>query len=214
MRIGTDLSGRIFGKLTVVRRTSDRSKNGDVFWLCLCECGKETKITTANLHRRSNPSCGCGLMESQINFAEKNRNNLTGKRFGNLTVVRRVPGHTTNQRSLWECKCDCGNVVIVSSGYLLKTDFVQSCGCLNGHKFNRKQMYEQLTGIPVPPGYFVIFLDGDATNCDKSNMYHISNAVRQRMIRRGWFYSDAERTLAAIKICELEMAIKNKEKSL
>lgn len=214
MRTGTDLSGRIFGKLTVVRRTTERSKNGDVFWLCLCECGKETKITTANLHRRSNPSCGCGLMESQINFAARYYNDLTGKRFGNLTVVRRVPGHTTSKRTLWECKCDCGNAAIVSSGYLLKTDFVQSCGCLNGHKFNRRRLYEQLTGISVPSGHFVICLDGDTTNWDKSNLYHISNATRQKMIRRNWFYSDAERTLAAIKICELEAAIKSKEKSL
>lgn len=214
MRTDADLSGRTFGKLTVVCKTTERSKNGDVLWACLCECGRETKISTANLHRRNNPSCGCGLIESQRKFGAKSYNDLTDKRFGHLTVVRRVPGYTSSKRTLWECRCDCGNTITVSSGYLLRTNLTQSCGCLNGHKFNRRRLYEQVTGISVPSGYFIICLDGDTSNWSKSNLYHISNATRQKMIRRNWFYADAERTLAAIKICELEAAIKSKEKSL
>lgn len=36
--------------------------------------------------------------------------NIEGKRFGKLTVLRRVGSDSRN--SLWEAVCDCGNIVI------------------------------------------------------------------------------------------------------
>ena len=207
-----DLIGRNFGKLTVVCKTTERTKNGDVIWKCDCECGGATKMTTAELRKRSNPSCGCALLKSQQNFAAKQRNDLTDKRFGNLTVTQRVSGYADSYHTTWECRCDCGNTVVVSSAYLLrKTKIGQSCGCLHGYKFSRKKRYELITGISVPSDYYVVFLDGDTSNWNKSNLYHISNAVRQKMAYRDWFSKDAAQTLTAIKICELEAAIKSKE---
>lgn len=48
-----DLTGERFGKL-VVRKWLGRSH-----WLCLCDCGRETKVLTANLKRDNTRSCGC-----------------------------------------------------------------------------------------------------------------------------------------------------------
>ena len=55
------------------------------------------------------------------------KNDLTGKRFGKLTVVRYLgrKGHG----SFWECKCDCGNVVNCYYGNLVKGSST-SCGCM------------------------------------------------------------------------------------
>jgi len=60
---------------------------------------------------------------------------LLGKKVGRLTVIRMIPRdeRTDNQKCrLWQCKCDCGNIVNVRSTYLLeKGNYTQySCGCL------------------------------------------------------------------------------------
>lgn len=51
---------------------------------------------------------------------------LTGQRFGALTVIGKAP--RKNGRTLWECACDCGNKC-VQEGYNLRKGIVTSCGC-------------------------------------------------------------------------------------
>lgn len=63
-------------------------------------------------------------------------NNLTGKKFGKLTVVKRA-GSTKYHCANWECLCDCGNKKIISSNHLL-TGNTKSCGCLKlKHSYNK-----------------------------------------------------------------------------
>jgi len=52
---------------------------------------------------------------------------ITGQRYGRLTVLRRN-GSSPSKKALWECVCDCGNVVTVFSTNLRKGT-TQSCGC-------------------------------------------------------------------------------------
>lgn len=52
---------------------------------------------------------------------------LTGKRFGRLTVLRRAE-NSPGGRVQWLCECDCGSRVRVSSTHL-RTGHTQSCGC-------------------------------------------------------------------------------------
>lgn len=52
---------------------------------------------------------------------------LTGKRFGMLTVLRRAD-YNKGKNVVWVCKCDCGNVVDKVGNYL-KTGDTLSCGC-------------------------------------------------------------------------------------
>ena len=54
---------------------------------------------------------------------------LTGQRFGKLTVVRRTENGNCKQVR-WECLCDCGNTHVASTASL-RTGRVKSCGCLN-----------------------------------------------------------------------------------
>lgn len=53
---------------------------------------------------------------------------LTGKRYGKLTVLRRVS--STNQGQMWECICDCGNAATAATGALNAGNRV-SCGCIH-----------------------------------------------------------------------------------
>ncbi len=51
---------------------------------------------------------------------------LTGKKFGKLTVIKRASNQGRNTR--WECLCECGNIKI-NQGGSLKNGRVVSCGC-------------------------------------------------------------------------------------
>ncbi len=55
-----DLVGRRFGKWVVVGRADDRFKNGDVKWICECDCGIERAVNRRSLIERMSKSCGCG----------------------------------------------------------------------------------------------------------------------------------------------------------
>lgn len=53
-----DLTGRKFGKLTVIER-AENAKNGRVRWLCKCECGNSIAVLSYSLKRGQTKSCGC-----------------------------------------------------------------------------------------------------------------------------------------------------------
>lgn len=52
---------------------------------------------------------------------------LTGKKFGRLTVIERAPKEG-KKHTRWKCVCDCGNTT-VSDSYQLRHGLVVSCGC-------------------------------------------------------------------------------------
>lgn len=54
---------------------------------------------------------------------------LTGRRFGKLTVIR--PAENIGKRTAWHCRCDCGEDVVVKT-YHLRSGHTTSCGCKNG----------------------------------------------------------------------------------
>lgn len=67
--------------------------------------------------------------------------NLIGKKFGRLTVISRAENN--GKKVMWNCRCDCGNEVIVWSSDLC-TGAKKSCGCLLDDW--RKEKIEALIG--------------------------------------------------------------------
>jgi hypothetical protein len=58
------------------------------------------------------------------------RNDLTGQRFGHLTVIGFHPRKTKGcQNSQWLCRCDCGNLVIVRYDNLQRNSTHQCSEC-------------------------------------------------------------------------------------
>lgn len=49
-----NLVGKKFGKLKVISRDKNSTK-----WICKCECGKSSIVTTSNLTTGNSTSCGC-----------------------------------------------------------------------------------------------------------------------------------------------------------
>ncbi len=112
-----NLVGKRFGKLTVVA-PAGLNKQRATLWLCRCDCGRETTVIGGYLTFGTTRSCGC-----------LKQDDLMGKRFGRLTVFQKGPIDTQGYVT-WECRCDCGNEVVVPS-YRLNSKRKQSCGCLS-----------------------------------------------------------------------------------
>jgi len=56
-----DLTGREFGRWKVIKITDERTKDGNVKWLCECSCEKRTTKTVSgsNLVKGVSTNCGC-----------------------------------------------------------------------------------------------------------------------------------------------------------
>ena len=52
-----DLTGQKFGILSVIKRAENH--NGDTYWLCRCDCGKEIQVRADHLRSNKIRSCGC-----------------------------------------------------------------------------------------------------------------------------------------------------------
>jgi hypothetical protein len=59
-----DISGQIFGKLTVICRAGS-NRDRKATWLCKCECGKEAVVAGRSLRCGETKSCGCLRYETR-----------------------------------------------------------------------------------------------------------------------------------------------------
>lgn len=119
-----DLTGLVFGKLTVIKE-ADRMPGNKVAWVCQCECGREVVKRTDVLRRGLATSCGCDRADKPVWRGV----DLTGMRFGDLTVLERCQ----DDRSKWLCRCVCGKVFPVMKGALTSGN-TKSCGCVGRAK--------------------------------------------------------------------------------
>ena len=72
-----NLVGKKFNRLTVVKEVG-RDDRQQVLWLCKCDCGKETNVTTYRLNKGKTKSCGCLMIEtSRKQFTELGKKSKT-----------------------------------------------------------------------------------------------------------------------------------------
>ncbi len=121
-----DISGKIFGRLKVIKR--DLTKNfkdfSAVYWICECSNDKNiVSVSTGSLISGGTKSCGCIVRE----LLSKNLIDLSGKAFGKLTVIDLNRKGKTG--TFWNCKCECGNTPVVAGRHLQQNKTL-SCGCL------------------------------------------------------------------------------------
>lgn len=123
-----DLTGQVFGELTVLHRV-DKPKNltySCAFWLCQCSCGKQKAFPSNSLRSGKATSCGC---QTSNKLTKQRSIDITGKRFGNLTVLQQVPRpEGMSAGAYFKCKCDCGNEKIIM-GKSLRSGKTKTCGC-------------------------------------------------------------------------------------
>jgi hypothetical protein len=127
-----DLTGKVFSRLTVIRRVESYIQPDGkplINYLCLCKCGNETIVTGKNLKNGNTKSCGCYNIEKT---SERSFIDLSGQKFGMLTVLERAEDYldekSQNRITRFLCLCDCGNKKIIRSIHL-KNGSIVSCGC-------------------------------------------------------------------------------------
>jgi len=130
-----DLTGLKFGHLTALREMRGRDDYNRIRWVCKCACEKEVKVPTAFLLNGHSESCGCAGV-----------NNLTGKRFGQLTVMGLSSVRADTPVRLWNCLCDCGNKIRVKTSSL-KNGNTKSCGCLKINNLCGENNYQAQRNI-------------------------------------------------------------------
>ena len=92
----------------------------------MCDCGKDTVVNACHLVDGHTQSCGCVQKEKT---GEAHFKDLTGQRFGKLTVLEKIENENNKKRTWWLCRCDCGNI-IQTNVTSLTTGKRKSCGCL------------------------------------------------------------------------------------
>lgn len=122
--------GDKFNLLTVKERIGAYvAPNGGkkALWLCECECGKFTEVTTQPLVYGLTKSCGC--------LRKKLKYDFTGMKQGSLTVKYRVEDRANSDGRAthwWYCECECGGNITLRS--IAIKNGANSCGC----QYNRK----------------------------------------------------------------------------
>ena len=87
----------------------------DTYWIGQCQSCKQYKILTGQVLRRGKIQCDC-------------EHDLTGKKFGRLTVQYYTGKTTKNRQKIWHCKCECGNEKNIDA-WTLTSGQSKSCGC-------------------------------------------------------------------------------------
>ena len=119
-----DLTGNVYGRLTVISREENNAHGGSRF-LCQCSCGSVCTRTGKLLTRGESQSCGCLARELS---RERGLILAVGDRYGRLVVVE-IMGEKRGGRIVWKCQCDCGNI-ICSTAHSIRTGHTRSCGCI------------------------------------------------------------------------------------
>jgi len=131
-----DLTGVRSGKLIAIKYLYTIPHAG-AMWECKCDCGNTTNVLSTHIKCNITKSCGCLARESfDLNKAKKIVNDLTGQKFGMLTVI----GRAENQKRqiMWMCQCDCGSDPKSVFGGHLKAGRITSCGCTKSDRISEK----------------------------------------------------------------------------
>lgn len=133
-----------FGELLVIKRIIDK-KCRKTKYLCKCSCGKTRIVDKYVLKHGMATKCRyCGPQQGILQ-------DLTGKKFDKLTVIKRTDDKIYNKKSKsvrWECKCDCGNIVIRERMSLIRN----KSACDQCLKDRFKRLYS--TGYESISGYY------------------------------------------------------------
>lgn len=104
--------------LTALFRIEAIGRHGS-YWLCLCDCGNLTIVSSSAFKKETQKSCGCWHAKVSAN---QRFTDLTEKTFGDLYVKDRnyeyaeqIKQEGKEPRAYWNCICVCGREVTRST---------------------------------------------------------------------------------------------------
>ena len=130
-----DLTGRVFGALTVLR-LAGRNTRGQLQWSVRCVCGKEYVLEGSNITRKRRARGGENLLPRSCGcLASGWAKELAGRQVGWLTVLSPTDQRDSCGNAMWLVRCRCGKEFLKGTASLTKParteGEVRSCGCYN-----------------------------------------------------------------------------------
>lgn len=142
-----DLTGKTFGRWYVdgIAPCSYTPGGSKIFrYYCTCECGEKRIVIAGALTSGASKSCGC---YHSAKLSELFLRDLTNQSFGSLTVVsyakRQVAPGRLSADTMWNCVCECGTEIQVSSTSLL-CGRIDSCGCNSDRRLTGESLAESM----------------------------------------------------------------------
>lgn len=134
-----NMIGKRFGHWEVLELSGKTDKRQNKYYICRCDCGNIADVAGYKLRSGWSKSCGC---TRQLD--------MTGQKVGRLTFIK-IVGQNKYKNNIWECQCDCGNVVHKT---VAKAKAAPSCGCMQKESAkkslcenNKKQKFIDGTNI-------------------------------------------------------------------
>lgn len=127
-----DLTNQYFGNLIALFPIIASKKN-HTEWLCKCKCGNLKIVDRALLNDGRTRSCGCIKSNIMKEQAKKISSIKIGNKYNSLTVLEYIGSKRKCNNELvsfYRCRCDCGNIVEVSSSSLISGN-KKTCGLHN-----------------------------------------------------------------------------------
>ena len=119
--------GLTFGDWTALSASSKK-----YHWTCQCICGLIKDVNASALRLGMSTSCSnCAQVKRAEEMRLKKVKEMIGSRFGRLVVMDWTKND--NNKTLYICNCDCGNVMEVPKQHLTMGK-TKSCGCLRKEK--------------------------------------------------------------------------------
>lgn len=116
-----NLLDKRFNKL-VVKKFLYTNHYNRAIWLCECDCGKITNVSTDSLTTNNTQSCGCYKSKRTT---ESHLQDLSNKEFGYWRVIERATAIGI-RKVKWKCICKCGKIFDVY-GFSLKSGKSKMC---------------------------------------------------------------------------------------
>ena len=120
--------------LTVVAKSTEYPRKGraEKGWTLLCDCGNTICRVRGDFDKRLGiKSCGCSSTLLKKQNSGKKTEDLTGQKFGELTVIKSARGWNEGSertRASSQCQCDCGEIVWRTSAQLKVSKFLNCRG--------------------------------------------------------------------------------------
>lgn len=150
-----DLTGGSFERLTVICEEG-RNKKGEILWLCKCDCGNTSIVSTSNLNRGNTMSCGCLKRELNkkrceqlhIEATERKAREKKEKKLNNfIDRFKEYYGHafeyisgyeSNNTKSLITIRCkECGHIRDRNRVGIFSDDNIVCPECNNNKKVTK-----------------------------------------------------------------------------
>ena len=147
-----DMTGFKSNHLTVLHISDKRTASGSIKWVCQCDCGKICEVDGTRLRSGMAKSCGCESKAALLKGRGNLFQDLTGQRFGALTVKKRCENfkYTSGTEVVqWLCQCDCGKETKVLA-VNLTTGNTQSCGKCKENSHGNLKIDQILTQANIP----------------------------------------------------------------